>query len=482
MYNKEGKIKFEVSAYKQNKKKTDITFYNTDVGTADLVINLTRNSNPLLVSSGNVDVLIKLENKEDFILDTVEILEPLNGKVKYTIPNDFLSITGNVDGQLSVAVKGKEDTITLAEFSFEIKDALINTIPAVDKLREIRTFQEWRKEITDIIQQIKDGYEVSEEYLEQLQSTVESGVRTLKDSVTSGLKSITTLIDDNKNEINNEGKRHLEGLKQKEIDITSNLNTIKSININEMDGIKNDYITDINIIKDEVMDETKDLINGTTLNNKLDGLAWQKHRTVLDTGYVRQIANFDFSKIDEYLTKTEFIYVNAAKNGPLDINPNGFVSVIFRTNGYARLEFTPYNSKDVYVKRRVGTTGWTSWEKITGTHEDSGWLPLTLINGVVNDNTINSNLTSYRFVKEEKMTRNYIRLNISNITDDTTIATLPSGVVNEYVQKIIPAGINEGFAFLNIKTDGTINIKLEDKLIENWSEEQLIYAEVEYIS
>lgn len=481
MYNKEGKLKLEVSAHIKSKVQTNISFFNTDIGTADLVVNLTRNSSPILVSENNVDIFIKLENNDDFIVDTVKILDPLNGLVKYTIPNEFLSLTGTVHGQLYVAINGKDDMVTLAEFTFQIKDALINTIPAVEKLREIRTFQEWRQEVMAILQQIKDGYEESADYLEQLQSTVDSGNRTLNTSVTNGLQTIADVIESNKNKIANETDINIEKLNQKEIDITTNLNTLKDSNISDMTTIKNSHLTEITDIKNEVTNATNDLVNGTRLTTELNNLTWQKHRTVLDTGLVRQIANFDFSKIDSFLTKTELVYVNAALNTPLDVNANGFVSVVFRTNGYGRLEFSPYNSKDIYIKRRVGTTGWTSWEKITGTYEDSGWLPLTLINGVVNDTRINTNLTSYRYVREEKMTRHYIRLNISNVTDDTTIATLPSGVINNYVPKIVPANLNEGIAFLNINTDGTLNIKLEEKLLETWDETKVIYAQVEYI-
>lgn len=482
MYNKEGKLKLEVSAYRGNKINTNIHFFNTDIGTANLVINLTRNSSPLLVSNNNVDIIIKLSNDDNYIIDNLKVVDPLNGIVEYTIPNEFLSLTGTVHGQLYVAINGKDDTVTMSEFTFEIKDALINTIPAVDKLREIRTFQEWRQEVMDIIQQIKDGYEESADYLEQLESTVESGNRTLNTSVTNGLQTLSNLVESKKNEINLKTNSDLEKLSQKELDITSNLNTLKSNNINDMTAIKTSHLSEITDIKNEVTNATNDLVNGTKLTTELNNLTWQRHKLTLDNGMVRQVSNLDFNNIDNVLTKSEMIYVTDALNTPVDIIGNGFVSVMFRNNNYARLEFSPYNSKDIYVKNKVGTTGWKSWEKITGNYEDSGWLPLTLINGVVNDTTINSNLTSYRYVKEEKMTRHYIRLNVSNVTDNTTIATLPSGVVNDFIPQIIPANINEGIAFLSINDDGTLNIKLEEKLINEWNDTKVIYGVVEYIS
>ena len=154
MYNKEGRIQLETTAHIQNRLDTNIQFYNTDIGTADLVFNITRNGSPLLVSSENADVFLILKNGKNYIVDNVEPIDPMNGRLKYTIPNEFLGLTGKVNGQLYIAVHGKEDIVTEVDFSFKIADSLINTIPAVDKLNEIRTFQEFRESIMTTINEI----------------------------------------------------------------------------------------------------------------------------------------------------------------------------------------------------------------------------------------------------------------------------------------------------------------------------------------
>ena len=71
MYNKEGRIKLETTAHIQNRLDTNIQFYNTDIGTADLVFNVTRNGSPLLVSSENADVFLILKNGDNYIVDNV---------------------------------------------------------------------------------------------------------------------------------------------------------------------------------------------------------------------------------------------------------------------------------------------------------------------------------------------------------------------------------------------------------------------------
>ncbi|WP_436868466.1 BppU family phage baseplate upper protein [Mammaliicoccus sciuri] len=181
MYNKEGRIKLETTAHIQNRLDTNIQFYNTDVGTADLVFDVTRNGSPLLVSSENADVFLILKNGKNYIVDNVEPIDPMKGRMKYTIPNVFLGLTGNVNGQLFIAVHGKEDIITEVEFSFKIADSLINTIPAVDKLNEIRTFQEFRESIMNTI---NEALANGQDYVSQMETAKASGLKALNDRST----------------------------------------------------------------------------------------------------------------------------------------------------------------------------------------------------------------------------------------------------------------------------------------------------------
>ena len=91
MYNKEGKIKLETSAHYVPIGNTNITFYDSDIGTADLIFYITRNQRPLEVSDENVDCFLMLKaNDGTYIVDTAHVIEPMNGKVKYTVPKEFL--------------------------------------------------------------------------------------------------------------------------------------------------------------------------------------------------------------------------------------------------------------------------------------------------------------------------------------------------------------------------------------------------------
>ena len=322
MYNKEGRIQLETTAHIQNRLDTNIQFYNTDIGTADLVFNVTRNGSPLLVSSENADVFLILKNGKNYIVDNVEPTDPMNGRLKYTIPNEFLGLTGKVNGQLYIAVHGKEDIVTEVEFSFKIADSLINTIPAVDKINEIRTFQEFRENIMTTINEINEALANGEDYVSQMEGTKASGMKALNDRT----REVVSQLENNA------------------ITYGQALADIKDSAVSEIDEKGNQIKADIEQL------------------NQYDTSNWQKHKLTQDDGKLRTIGNFDFDNIDSYLTKSEMIYVTTPINGPSPVS--GFVDFKIRSN-YGILTYQPWNSENIYMTRKIGNDGWTEWKKIT---------------------------------------------------------------------------------------------------------------------
>lgn len=320
MYNKEGKINLETTAHIQSKLKTNIQFYNTDVGTADLVFNVTRNGSPLLVSSENADVFLILKNDTSYIVDTVTPTDPLNGRMKYTIPNEFLSLTGKVDGQLYIAVHGKEDIVTEIEFSFNIANSLINTIPAVDKLNEIKTFQQFREDIMESIRVINEGLENGFDYVSQLDAAKSSGLKAINDRTTQVVSELETLVNSSKQSLTD---------------------------------IKNSSITELENKATQIKEDVEALNNYDTTN-------WQKHKITQDDGMVKLISSPDLSNIDTLFTKTEMYYVTNSVGGPVGENGNAYIDVKFRTNNLGIITYQAYNSSKKFIKRKESGV-WTDW-------------------------------------------------------------------------------------------------------------------------
>src|SRR5699024_10821782 len=87
------------------------------------------------------------------------------------------------------------------EFSFKIADSLINTIPAIDKINEIRTFQEFRENIMTTINEINEALANGEDYVTQMEATKASGMKALNDRTTQVIEEITTLVGTSTQEI-----------------------------------------------------------------------------------------------------------------------------------------------------------------------------------------------------------------------------------------------------------------------------------------
>lgn len=333
MYNKEGRIKLETTAHIQNRLDTNIQFYNTDVGTADLVFDVTRNGSPLLVSSENADVFLILKNGKNYIVDNVEPIDPMKGRMKYTILNVFLGLTGNVNGQLFIAVHGKEDIVTEVEFSFKVADSLINTIPAVDKLNEIRTFQEFRESIMNTINEINEALANGQDYVSQMETEKASGLKALNDRSTQVMQEIATLVNTSKKDITD----------------------LKNNTMSELDNKANQIKADVEKL------------------NKYDTSDWQKAKLIQDNGQLQIVSLADdLNKLHDL--KTGFYYTTTTPiTGIGATSTAGFLEVLERNGGILkRITFRPYNSTQIWQKRFYNT--WEDWERVNPEDYKRKWL------------------------------------------------------------------------------------------------------------
>ena len=292
MYNKRGHVNLETSASFHNRLDTNLAFFSTDLGTADLVFNITRNKSPLLVSEENAATLLVLMKNDEYIVQEVEYIDPMNGQLKSTIDDRVLARPGKWRGQIYIEVHdvnnpSKEDIVTQAEFTFDIKDSVINTIPAIDKLNEIRTFIEFREEIMETISEINTALENGEDYVSQMEATKASGMKALNDRSAQVISEIKALADNHKQE----------------------LNDLKDNNITELDNKAN-----------QIKEDIEELNNYDTSN-------WQKYKLTNDDGTRKTKSNIDILTLE-----TGFYEIWECTNTPL--NDTGIYNVIvFGKNG-----------------------------------------------------------------------------------------------------------------------------------------------------
>lgn len=322
MVQKYGDIKLETSAEYKAPIKTNISFDDTDVGSAVLRFFLTYGNQPLLLDEATTELSIFLVAHDGYFeKHNLNYDDPLNGKVSVKLTDTFLAHSGLAKGQIYIKVLGENSVITQVKFTFNIEDSLINDIPADVQMKEIRIFAELEAEINNMVNNINEKLSDGQAVVDEMNALIN----------------------------------------QAKLDIQLTVNTAK----NEFEDIKttfsNDVQTSTNNAKTEIETAKNSAVSDIKALNQSDTTNWQKSKITGDDGFTRSISQPDLKNPDEYFKKTEFVYVTNSLNQPNGENPNAFISVVFRSPNYAILTYQAYNSDKIYIKRRVNSPIWTEW-------------------------------------------------------------------------------------------------------------------------
>ena len=492
MYNKEGKIKLETSAHYVPVGNTNIVFYDSDIGTADLIFYITRNQRPLEVSDENVDCFLMLKaNDGTYIVDTAHVIEPMNGKVKYTIPNEFLTHTGSVKGQVWIAVHGKEDMITEVEFSFTIKDSMFTTVPAVDKLNYIRTFENLRERIEDRVQYIEESLANGDDYVTQMDDTFQSGMKSLNDRSTQVISEIKVLADNHKQELNDLKETGLTEINDKHIESITEMNEVKT----SITNITNDLVT-----KESLPTEID-----TALNDK----PYQKYAYTNEEGkrfYIGLLGSEESGynsvlDLPPGLYECEIPSDAFEVDAPLDPNGSGYIASIDVYEGNDKrkqIKLVGNYRNDVYhatvhTKNEDNPNGnFRGWKRVMNAEEyeeknsDTGWIHWDTLNEVTERETDNPKAVHnyFRIVKTNGLTKGYLRININNFKTQSYNSIVGS-IPKEYVPKAqnfyVRTPVSANPAVLLLDTDGSVKVFLNTNDMEKWNPNGYITGEVSWV-
>ena len=338
-----GTLRQDVNAHYKELHNTNIMFYNMDINTSTLKFIITRNKKTLPLGKNNVDTYIHLEAEDgSFIQDDVVITDELNGICEYDIPKEFLNHTGKAKGQFYISVDNKEDTVTNIDFTFNIKDSLINTIPSNVKVNYIRKYDELEKTLKEKVQNIEDDYKAIDDYITKVRDASEEGVQNVNETKEIALTQINSVQDDNINQINTKGTQYVE-------ELTGVRDGIQD----KIDQFNTDVKAD-NYVKEE----------GTE--------SWQKFKLTESNGTTPLIPNFDFNSPEAVLNYSAgTYYVRGALNSTTNnIASNyGYLSIntTYSTKSIATLTFIPMgtntlNNTSIYMRKKNGD--WGDWKEI----------------------------------------------------------------------------------------------------------------------
>ena len=331
-------VNLETSANYQSLSDLNVQFWNQDKNTAVLQFKITRNDFPLSLSKENVEVFIKLESGANYIVDSTEvtdggfeIIDELNGIVSYTIPAEFMTVAQSVTGQVYVATKDREEVVVQRKFSFEVAEDLLSTIPASEKLKEIKLFAQLRDEVSDTMAKLNEDFANMQDY-----------VSMVNQAATDGVNQLNTLSDDKLLEYNN---NHTEKLN--EITTTGENYTAQ-------------FVEDKNYV-DEKISEFEQKVMDSDVVTQGEAGDWQKYKLTDDSG-VLPIVNLRGDLEALQALPSGFYYISFVPiTGMGQTSSTGFVTVWESNGGQVKhISFKPYNSSQEFIMRYYNE--WSGWE------------------------------------------------------------------------------------------------------------------------
>lgn len=195
----DNSIELQTTSKQQNLGNTNIQFYNMDSGTAVLNFIVTKNDRPFEIGPSNAKASIALKTSNYtvengvFISDDLTFVDPINGRLSYTLPDSILSYTGTVHGQVYFAQNGSSNVIVQREFTFTVANDLISNIHATTKLTHIKTLNDITESIKDEVDLIKNSLSGGRDVVEGINNTVSDGIAQLEHKQNETVELITTL-------------------------------------------------------------------------------------------------------------------------------------------------------------------------------------------------------------------------------------------------------------------------------------------------
>lgn len=497
---KNGKLTLKDTPYFEPIDNTNISFTNMDIGTARITFRIMKHGLPLQVSDKNVYVYAYLESSNGSRAEVIELNfdDPINGLVSLQLDKEFLLAATNttVKGQLYISMHkwntvsdDFSDTVALQEFTFTVKDALVNQISGVTKIQYIRTFDQLKTEVKDRILELEEDVgrieTVSNELKElfrtttqdikdlksktiaELDSKIASSNSAVDDKKTETLKQLDTATTNAINQINNKKSEVLELITDNNL-VTSDMFTEFQNDIQEsMDETLGDYLSQVNAARDD-------------FQSTLDDLEWQKYKLTEDDGQRIRVSGVDPVELD-----TGYYQIWNTYNMPSDTTDGSSVywnvDVLAGYNNTKQILAVLSGSGKAYLKN-IHKGSDNGWKELMNNQTDTGWVPFQLINGAIENGGYtlpkdNGFSCAYRTIESGGIKRKQIRFNVKNLTQSMNFAQLPEEFVEHTQVAPVITPRNRYGAIVEIKADGKLVIQYYG---DTWIDTDYIYGQYEW--
>ncbi|MDT0711088.1 BppU family phage baseplate upper protein [Mammaliicoccus sciuri] len=541
MVQKYGDIKLETSSEYKAPIKTNISFDDTDVGSAVLRFFLTYGNQPLLLDEATTELSIFLVAHDGYFeKHNLNYDDPLNGKVSVKLTDAFLAHSGLAKGQIYIKVLGENSVITQVKFTFNIEDSLINDIPADVQMKEIRIFAELEAEINNMVnninEKLSDGQAVVDEMnalINQAKLDLQLTVNTAKDEFevikTTFSNDVQTSTDNAKTEIEtakNSAVSDINALNQSDTTnwqkyklTESTGNRIRTSNIDPVElepglyqcwntrnmpiGVDGSFAywnIDVSVGKDDVK-QIIAILSSTgqiyikNVHKNID-LGWKEIITQDNRNKRISLGNITTSILQLAPGLYEGTIPAQANtvNAPFDTDLASYIAEIDiyeGANGRKQIRLRHNYRNLEYITTIHTNNQFTGWKKIV-TEEygkqqnaDTGWIQWQLENGAINRNETTGEGTlyknEYRVITTNGITRAHIRFNISNITPNAIVGRIPAKMVPKAQTGVMRTGLSRNPVTYTINVDGSIKLMVHSNDISSWDSYSYCIGEFSWI-
>ncbi|MBD3459741.1 phage baseplate upper protein [Staphylococcus aureus] len=341
---------------------TNISFYESDRGTGVLNFAVTKNNKPLSISKHNAmtSIVLKTDNFDDehgaYISDELTIVDAINGRMQYVIPNEFLKYTGRVHAQAYFTQNGSNNVIVERQFNFNIQNDLISNFDSKTKLVYIKSIQDLTESVKEEVEDLKKSLSDTKSLVTEIDSRINQGIQRLEIKQNEAVQMITATQDKAVQYINSKFQKIVD----KEQAIFERVNEVEQ----QINGA--------------------DLVKGNSTTN------WQKSKLTDDYGKAIESSEQSIEAVLRHANSSMIIHITNAKDAPekADIgtlekpgqdgvddgssfdestytsSKSGVLVVYVVDNNTARATWYPDDSNDEYTKYKIGGTWYQFYKKV----------------------------------------------------------------------------------------------------------------------
>ncbi|EVY32021.1 phage baseplate upper protein [Staphylococcus aureus] len=341
---------------------TNISFYESDRGTGVLNFAVTKNNRPLSISSEHVKTSIVLKTDDynvdrgAYISDELTIVDAIDGRLQYVIPNEFLKHSGKVHAQAFFTQNGSNNVVVERQFSFNIENDLVSGFDGITKLVYIKSIQDTIEAVGKDFNQLKQNMADTQTLIAKVNDSATKGIQQIEIKQNEAIQAITATQTSATQAVTAEFSKIVE----KEQAIFARVNEVEK-QINGADLVKGNTTT--NWQKSKITDDYGKAIESSeqSIDSVLSAINTSRiiHITsATDAPSFKDIGTLETPKEDGVDDGSE---VSATTN---TLGKSGLLVVYVVDDSTARATWYPDDSNDEYTTYKIGGTWYHFYKKV----------------------------------------------------------------------------------------------------------------------